>query len=251
MGRIGRLGVRVYGVAAIALGLVGVVSGDFASVWQPAPATLPGRTILAYVVAMALIAAGAAIQWRRATRLGVLVLTSLYGLGVLVLHLPLVFAHPLSFPPYAGVAEQMALVAGGLLAIALTADLTATTRARLTKTGEVIFGVCLIAFGTAHFADLPDTAAYAPAWLPPSQMFWAYATGVAHLAAAVAILSGVLARWAARLLTIMFAGFSLLVHLPHLAADLHSHFNWAANAINFALIGAAWVLTDALDRRDA
>ena len=250
MGRIGRLGVRVYGAAAVALGLVGLAFGDFASVWQPVPATVPGRTVLAYLVAAALVAAGLAIQWRRTARLGAVALTGLYGLGVLLLHLPRVVAHPISFSPYAGVAEQMALVAGGVLAAALTADLTTTARARLIKTGEVIFGVCLIAFGVAHFADLPDTAAYVPKWLPPGQMFWAYATGVAHLAAAVAILSGVLARLAARLLTAMFIGFGLLVHFPNLLAD-HSHFNWAANAINLTLIGAAWVLVDALDRREA
>jgi uncharacterized membrane protein YphA (DoxX/SURF4 family) len=250
MGRIGRLGVRVYGAAAILLGLVGLAFGDFAAVWQPVPATVPGRAVLAYLIAALLLAAGLAIQWRRTTRLGALALTTLYALGVLVLHLPRVIAHPISFPPYAGVAEQMALVAGGLLAVALTADLTTAARARLIKTGEVIFGVCLVCFGAAHFADLPDTAAYAPKWLPPSQLFWAYATGAAHLAAAIAILSGVLARPAARLLTAMFIGFSLLVHIPNLLVDLHGHVNWSANAINLALIGAAWVLVDALDRRE-
>jgi len=250
MGRIGRLGVRVYGLAAIALGLVGLAFGDFAAVWQPVPATVPGRTLLAYAVAAALLAAGLAIQWRRTSRLGAVALTALYGLGVLVLHLPRVIAHPISFSPYAGVAEQMALTAGGLFAVALTADLTAVARGRLIKTGEVIFGVCLISFAAAHFVYLPDTAAYVPKWLPPSQTFWAFATGAAHLAAAIAILSGVLARLAARLLTVMFVGFSLLVHIPNLLAD-HSHFNWAANAINLALIGAAWAMADALDRRDA
>jgi len=250
MGRIGRLGVRVYGLAAIALGLVGLAFGDFAAVWQPVPATVPGRTLLAYAVAAALLAAGLAIQWRRTSRLGAVALTALYGLGVLVLHLPRVIAHPISFSPYAGVAEQMALTAGGLFAVALTADLTAVARGRLIKTGEVIFGVCLISFAAAHFVYLPDTAAYVPKWLPPSQTFWAFATGAAHLAAAIAILSGVLARLAARLLTVMFVGFSLLVHIPNLLAD-HSHFSWAANAINLALIGAAWAMADALDRRDA
>jgi len=251
MARIGRLGVRVYGLAAILLGLVGLAFGDFASVWQPVPATIPGRTILAYLVAALLLAAGVAVQWRRTARPGVITLTGLYALGVLALHVPRVIGHPLAFSAYAGVAEQMAIVAGGLFGIALIADLTTTTRARLIKTAQVIFGVCLIAFAAAHFVDLPDTAAYVPKWLPPSQLFWAYATGAAHLAAAVAILSGVLDRLAARLATLMFIGFGLLVHLPNLAGDLHNHFNWSANAINLALVGAAWTMVDGLDRRDA
>jgi uncharacterized membrane protein YphA (DoxX/SURF4 family) len=250
MFKIDRLGVRVYGMAAVALGLVGLASGDFASVWQPVPAALPGRIVLAYLVAAVLVLGGLAIQWRRTVRQGVLVLTGLYVLDVVLLHLPRVIGHPTSFGPYAGVAEQSAILAGGLLAYALVADMTAGARAGLIKTGQVMFGVCLIAFAAAHFTDLPDTAAYVPKWLPPNPLFWAFATGVLHLAAAVAILSGVLARLAARLLTVMFIGFGVLVHAPNLLAD-HSHFNWAANAINLSLVAAAWVLAEALDRRVA
>jgi hypothetical protein len=35
------------------------------------------------------------------------------------------------------------------------------------------------------------TAPLVPKWLPPSQELWAYATGVDHIAAGVAILTGV------------------------------------------------------------
>jgi hypothetical protein len=42
-----------------------------------------------------------------------------------------------------------------------------------------------------------------PKWIPPGQHFWAVATGVAFLLASAAILSGVLAVLAARLLTVM------------------------------------------------
>jgi uncharacterized membrane protein YphA (DoxX/SURF4 family) len=88
-----------------------------------------------------------------------------------------------------------------------------------------------------------------PKWLPLGQDFWAYATGVAHVAAGVAILSGIQARLAARLLTIMFIVFGALVHAPLLFADPHSHFNWAANAMNFTLIGAAWAVADSIAKR--
>jgi hypothetical protein len=38
------VGIRVYGLAAVALGTVGLVWGDFALVWQPVPAGIRGRT---------------------------------------------------------------------------------------------------------------------------------------------------------------------------------------------------------------
>jgi len=45
------LGSRVYGLGAVALGLVGLVWGDFAAVWQPVQAGVPHREVLAYVAA--------------------------------------------------------------------------------------------------------------------------------------------------------------------------------------------------------
>ena len=44
----------------------------------------------------------------------------------------------------------------------------------------------------------------------------------------------------------MFASFSVLVHLPLLMADPHSHLNWVMNAINLALTGAAWAMVTAV-----
>jgi uncharacterized membrane protein YphA (DoxX/SURF4 family) len=92
------------------------------------------------------------------------------------------------------------------------------------------------------------TAPLVPKWLPPTHEFWAYATGVGHIGAGVAILTGVQARLAAILLTAMFASFTLLVHWPMVLADPSSHMNWSENALNPALIGAAWVVADSLAR---
>ena len=60
-----RVAVRIFGFAAVAFGLVGLVWGDFAAVWQPVAKTVPGRTALAYAVAAALLLAGLAMQHRR------------------------------------------------------------------------------------------------------------------------------------------------------------------------------------------
>jgi uncharacterized membrane protein YphA (DoxX/SURF4 family) len=237
-----RVSVRIFGLAAVALGLLGLVWGDFAAVWQPVPKDLPGRTALAYAVAIAFLMAGLAMQWQRSTALGALALTALYSLGVILLHVPRVIAHPSVFVTWSGVAEQLALVAGGLVAYAYCAQLEAANLTRLSQIGRLIFGVCLIVFGLAHLVYLAPTAEFVPKWLPPGQTFWAYATAAGHFAAGIAILSGILARTAAMLLTAMFVVFGILVHAPTIFIDPHTHFNWAANAINFALIGAAWVI---------
>ena len=121
-------------------------------------------------------------------------------------------------------------------------------RRQLRRIGRIAFGVCALLFGGAHFVYIDFTVPWVPKYLPPSQAFWAYATGVAHIAAGVAILTGVQARLAAILLTVMFASFTPLVHLPMLMADSSSRVNWSENALNIALVGAAWVVADSLAR---
>jgi uncharacterized membrane protein YphA (DoxX/SURF4 family) len=97
-------------------------------------------------------------------------------------------------------------------------------------------------FGSAQLVYLEYTAKMVPAWLPPGQAFWACARSAGHFAAGIAILSDVYARTAAMLLTAMFIVFGILVHAPTVFIDPHTHVNWAENAINFALIGSAWVV---------
>jgi uncharacterized membrane protein YphA (DoxX/SURF4 family) len=237
-----RVSVRIYGLAAVVLGLVGLVWGDFAVVWQPQPNGVPGRTGLAYAVAVAPLLAGLAMQWGRTAGPGALALTVLYGLGVILLDVPRVIAHPTVFVTWYGVAETLALAAGGLVAYANCARLKPTAAERLSKIGRLIFGLCLIVFGLAHLFYLEYTAKMVPAWLPPGQTFWACATAAGHFAAGIAILSGIYARTAAMLLTAMFIVFGILVHAPTIFTDPHTHINWAENAINFALIGSAWVV---------
>jgi uncharacterized membrane protein YphA (DoxX/SURF4 family) len=234
--------VRLYGLSAIVLGLVGWVWGDFASVWQPVPKSLPGRTALAYAVAAVFLLTGLAMQAKRTARLGAMSVTALYGAGILLLHLPELVAKPSVFVVWSGIAEQLALVAGGMMAYAFCAPSRTENTQRLVKGAQYLFGVCLIFFGLAHLFYLKQTAEAVPAWFPPGRVFWAYATAAGHFAAAIAILTGIATRIATVLLTAMFIVFGLFVHAPAAFADPHTHFNWAANAINFGLIASAWTI---------
>jgi hypothetical protein len=238
----------VYGLAAIAIGLVGLAWGDFLAVWQPVPKSLPGRTALAYAVAVVFLLAGAGLQLKRSAGAGALILTLLYSVGVLLLHVPLVIAHPSVFVMWSGTAEQLALVAGGMMTYSFCISTVPQAAEpnpqadRMATIARLIFGVCLIFFALAHLFYLKPTADLVPVWLPPGQAFWAYATAAGHFAAGIAILFKVAAQLAARLLTAMFIVFSLAVHIPLVIADPHMHFNWAANTMNFALIGSAWTI---------
>jgi len=193
--------------------------------------------------------AGAAVEWRRAAAFAAAALTGYFALVVVILmNGRVVLAHYAEYGTYSGVAEQLAIAAGGLIVYATFARIDAARAARLTHLGQLAFGVCALLFGGAHFFYMNLTAPLVPIWLPPTQEFWGYATGVGHIAAGIAILTGVRARLAAILLTVMYGSFALLVHAPTLLTNPTSHANWAENALNLALIGVAWVVADSLAR---
>lgn len=249
------LGYHVYGLGALWLGTVGLTWGDFALTWQPVPADVPGRTALAYAAGLVLAVAGGvltvagnAAAARRAAARAAGLLTTFFVLVVLLLHVPRALAAPLHLSPWAGLAEQVALAVGGWLSVLACADLEAARAEPLARTGRVVFGVCALLFGAVHFRFAAATAALVPHWLPPGPLFWVYVTGVADVAAGLAILAGVRARLAASLLTAMFLVFALLVHAPLAIAHPHSHLSWTMSAMNLALAGAAWVVADSLRR---
>jgi uncharacterized membrane protein YphA (DoxX/SURF4 family) len=234
------VGIRFYGLGAIALGAVGIAWGDFALQWQPVAAWFPGRTALAYVFAAALLVAGACVNDSRAGRETVFAaaaLAVLYAVVVVFMHGPLIFQHPVAFVAWNGAAEQATLVAGGLASYACL-----TRKSQLGKAAVIVMGTCLVIFGIAHFLYLDFTASMVPPWLPGGQKFWAAATGIGHLTAGIALLTGVRARLAALCVTLMFGSFSILVHLPLILTDATAHMGWVMNAINLALTGAAWAV---------
>jgi uncharacterized membrane protein YphA (DoxX/SURF4 family) len=240
----------VFGLGVMALAGVCLAFGGF-DPGQPVPKSFPVRTTLAYAAAAFMLVAGAAVMWRRTAAWAAGALAAYYALIVVVLmNGRVMLAHPAEYVSYSGAAEQLAIAAGALILFAASAKLDAGLRARITRLGQITLGLCAIVFGGAHFAYLGFTAPLVPKWLPGGQVFWAYATGVAHIAGGLAIIAGFRARLAAILLTVMYASFTPLVHIPLLLADPSSHENWAENAENIALVGVAWVVADSLATRN-
>jgi uncharacterized membrane protein YphA (DoxX/SURF4 family) len=238
------LGLYVYAAAAIFLGVLGLVSGDFAGGWQNVGPNVPLRVSLAYFTAVIELAGGIALFIPRTARVGVLTLTVVYSVFTLI-WVPQAFQNLGNFDPIGNVFEEFSLVVGGLVLCA-TLSPAGSYLARHRHFFVLLFGICPISFGIVHIKDMPGLLDAIPSWLPPARMFWAYATTIGFFGAAVAILTGILAPVAARLLTVEIVIFEFLFWIPNVSAGPSNHFNWAGNAISIAIAGASWVVSDSI-----
>jgi len=229
------LGRHVFGVAALASGLVTLAWHDYND-WHQ----------LRYIVAAAAAAqifGGAGIQFRRTAKAGSAVLGAAY-LVFALLCLPGIVAKPEIYNSWGNFFEQFSLVTGAANVYARLSS--AWSRETLNRVGRILLGICAASFTLEQAIYLHATAVLVPKWLPPSQMFWAVATTVLFALAAVALLTNRMALLATRLLTMMLVIFELLVWVPLLVSDPHSYTNWSEGAETFAIAGAAWILADLL-----
>jgi hypothetical protein len=231
------IGRHVFGLAAIAFGLLALTWGQF-NVWeQIRPLGFVADPKLAlYATGIIQIAGGVSIQFRATARIGAAALALVY-LFFALLWLPLYIPHPLVYDPLANFFEQFSLVSGALIVYGFR------------NVGYYGFGLCVVSFTLEQLFYLSDTAQFVPKWIPPGQMFWAVFTTVAFAFAAIALLSGRSALLASRLLVAMIVGFQLLVWIPAPLASPHMLTAWAGNVENLAILGAAWIVSDYLSQK--
>lgn len=241
-------GRHVYGLAAVAFGIITLTWHDFNGWQQIRPlGNVPHREILVHLAAVIEIFGGLAIQWRRTARAGAVALGTIYLIFAL-LWVPHIVATPRIYDPWGNFFEQFSIVSGALIIYALVSPNNATRAAKTARIGYICFGICVVSFTLEQLFYLSGTAHFVPKWIPPGQMFWAVTTTIALALAAIALLSGRCALLASRLLTVMLIGFGLLVWLPAPFADPHKLINWAGNAQNLAITGAAWIVADFLSQ---
>jgi uncharacterized membrane protein len=247
--RIASVGHGVFAGTLIALGILGLVQGDFDPTWPAVPKSVPARQVLVYVCAIVYLGSGIGLLWRRTAAVASRLLLAYLLIWLLLLRLPQIFLlHPTLLAAW-GFGETALMVAGAWVLYAWLAGDQDQHRFRF-ATGDSglriarwLCGLALIPFGLAHFVYLKETVVLVPGWLP-WPVAWAYLTGCAFLAAGVAILSRVFARLAATLLVLQLGTFILLVWMPIVAAGDIDPFRWGELVVTVALAAAAWVVAD-------
>jgi uncharacterized membrane protein YphA (DoxX/SURF4 family) len=239
------MGRTALGVGALGLGVISLLYADFAITWQPVPDWVPARIPLAYASGALLATSGAALIANRGTRIAAAFLAAFLSFWGIVLQAPRVLAGEEA--AWLAPGEILAVGAGAWTLYWLGAA-ESEFRTTATRLGVNAFALTLPVFGVAHFLYIDFTASMIPAWIP-WHVFWAWFTGVGHVAAGLSILLGVIPRIGATLLAAMFSGFVLLVHVPRVIGASDNRAEWHMLATALLLAGAAWIVASALPRR--
>jgi uncharacterized membrane protein YphA (DoxX/SURF4 family) len=230
------LNTLAFALGAILLGAVGIGFHEFAMQWQPVPAGVGMRAQLAQLAGAVLVVGGALLLVPKFERAAALLLAVFIGLWMLALNLPVAIASPSHIGSWNSPAE-IAFMAAGPLAL-FASSLHGGARAPTLLVARVLAGASAIVFGFAHFNYIDFTASMVPAWIP-FKTFWAWATGAGHLAAGLALVSGIRSRLAAGCEAAMMGSFVVLLHLPRVVAAPDQHVEWIMLGVSGMLTGAA------------
>jgi len=247
--RIVGVGQVVFAATMIALGILGLASGDFTPVWRPVPHWAPAREALVWLCAFISLACGVGLVWQRTAPAASRVLLAWLLLWFVLFRVPIFLRAPASPESWYGCGETAVVVAGAWALYAALAG--GWDRRRLGfATGETgrriaraLYGLALIPFGLGHFIYAGHTAAMVPTWLP-AHLAIAYFTGAAFIVAGVAVIAQVYARLAAALSTAQMGLFTLLVWGPVVASGGADASAWSETIISIALTAGGWVVAD-------
>ena len=203
----------------------------------------PRLRYIVYFASVAQIFGGAMLQFDRAAKTAAAILGAVYLFFVL-LCVPGIFTAPQVYNSWGNFFEQLSLLTGAVIVYSRLS--VGWSQETIHRTGRILLGICAASFALEQAFYLQATAQLVPKWIPASQMFWAVATTTLFALAAVALLADRKALLATRLLTMMLVLFGLVVWVPLVLSDPHSHANWSEMAETFTIAGTAWILADVL-----
>ena len=239
-------GLTLFAVGMIGLGILALIYGDFAMVWQPVAPWIPGRTVLAYASGVIMLLGGIGLLVRAAATWSIRILFP-YLVVWALLKVPALFVAPGMEAVWLGIGELTVLLAGGWVLFARLgglregSPLSFATGEKGVRMARVLFAVSLIPIGLSHIVYVQPTADLVPSWLP-YRIGWAYLTGAGQIACGLGVLFSIFPRVAAWAEAGMISLFTLLVWGPKIVAAPHTRLNWTAFFISWAIASAAWVV---------
>ena len=219
---------------------------DFDPLWHPVATYVPGHALFLYLGPLISLTAGVGLLVRQVAVIAARVLLATLFFWVLIFRLPDFVYQPAFQACWSVVPALVMLAATLIIHVRLMTDYDQTHpgfigRRNGLRAARLLYGVCLIFFGIAHFVDVKDTITLIPHWLP-AHLFWAYFTGCTFIAAALADLVDVCAQLAITLSAVQIALFLIVIWIPILAAGPNTPFKWSETILTAALMAGALVV---------
>lgn len=225
-----------FAASMLALGILSLITGDIALVWEPAPAWVPAHAFLGRAAGLIMIVGALALLVPR-TRAGATQLLLAYTIVWTLLELPALLTGLLVEVNWLNLGELTAALAGAWILWA-TQD---PKRAPSIRGAKILFGLSLLPIGLSHFVYHEAAITFVPTWIP-FRGFFATLTGAAHIAAGLAILFSIVPSLAATLEAVMLTLFLLLVWIPRLIATPTDVASWRSCWITGIVGAAAWLV---------
>jgi uncharacterized membrane protein len=245
----------LFAIGMIGLGVLALIYGDFALVWQPVAAWVPGRTALAYASGVIMVLGGVGLLFQATVAWSVRVLFP-YLIVWALLKVPALVVAPKIEGVWLGFGELAVLLAGGwvlfarLAALREGSPLAFLTGDKSVLMAKIFFGVFLIPIGLAHIMYVQPTSDLVPAWLH-YRVGLAYLTGAGQIACGLGVVFSVLPKVAAIAEAVMISLFALLVWAPAVVAAPKTRLPWTAFFISWAIAAGAWVVAQNIGSKRA
>jgi uncharacterized membrane protein len=249
-----RLGLILFAVGMMGLGILALVYGDFALVWQPVAAWVPGRTGLAYASGVLMLLCGAGLLFSATVKWSVRIVFP-YLIVWALLKVPALVVAPQIEGVWLGLGELVMLLAGGWTLFAVFAELPEGSVLKFAsgekgiRIARILFAIWVIPVGLSHVFYVKETATLVPAWLP-FKTFWAYLTGIGHMASGIGVLFSILPGVAAWAEAGMLSVITLLVWAPAVLAAPKTRLPWTAFFISWAITAAVFVVAANIGRQN-
>lgn len=248
--RIVRVGQGLLAIASAAVAIWCFSYGHFAV--QSLPAWMMSwREPWVYGSALILLAASVGLCFSRTA------LPSVSAIGVcrailVAICVPGIIANPRSMGTWYPFCEALTSFVGAWVLYALLrresqGSATGIAGEGAVRAASVVFGLTCIFYGWSHFLYPVYTASFVPDWIP-GHLPLAYFTGVAHMAAGVAIVAGILSGLAATLEAAMMSLFGLLVWVPSFFMQPRPMWarppanQWSEFVVTMVLAVSGWML---------
>ena len=235
----------LFAIGLLGLGVLALIYGDFALVWQPVPAWLPARTAVAYLSGVLMILLGSGLLIPHSRTWSVRALFPYLILWAL-LKVPDIVTKPGTEASWLGLGELTLLLSGGwtlfasLGAVPQGSSLGFLAGEHGVRMARILFAVSIVPIGLSHLVYVDATVGFVPHWLPFGKG-WAYLTGAGQIASGLGVLFNVLPRVAAWAEAGQITLYTALVWLPALVTA-PTRLNWTAFFISWIFGAAAWAV---------